>query len=269
MSKMIPKIIHYCWFGHNDKPQIVKDCMNSWREIYPDWEIKEWNETNFDISQCKYMEEAYSCKKWAFVSDVARLIILYNEGGIYLDTDVELLAPIPESLFQYDSFFPFEMDVRINTGMGFASQKGNPCLKYLIEDYANRHFLDKNMKMNLEACTFYNTNALEKYFSTLLLNDSYQVIDNNAFITTGMYNQFASHHYASSWTNNPKKNIEKKREWKDTRLKRILRNPNFQKWIRTHLGYKANKVYMFISYDLLEAGLPYYLKRFFCKFSDK
>lgn len=78
---MIPKIIHYCWFGGNEKPDIIKKCIESWKKFCPDWEIKEWNETNFDVNAVPYMKEAYEMKKWAFVSDIARLLIVYQSGG--------------------------------------------------------------------------------------------------------------------------------------------------------------------------------------------
>ena len=88
---MIPKIIHYCWYGRGEKSAAIQMCIESWRKYCPDWEIKEWNEDNFDITQNRYMQEAYEAKKWAFVSDYVRLKVLYDEGGIYLDTDVELI----------------------------------------------------------------------------------------------------------------------------------------------------------------------------------
>ena len=87
---MIPKTIHYCWFGKNELSDIAKKCINSWRKFCPDFEIKEWNETNYNINSCLFVKEAYEAKKWAFVSDYARLDIIYNEGGIYLDLDVEI-----------------------------------------------------------------------------------------------------------------------------------------------------------------------------------
>lgn len=77
----IPKVIHYCWFGKNEKPDIVKKCIASWKKYCSDWEIKEWNEDNFDVTSIPYMKEAYEAKKWAFVSDVARLLIIYQSGG--------------------------------------------------------------------------------------------------------------------------------------------------------------------------------------------
>ena len=93
---MIPKVIHYCWFGNNPLPFEVKKCIDSWKKICPDYEIKRWDETNFDVYQNDFIKSAYGSKAWAFVSDYARLKIVYDEGGIYLDTDVELKKSLDE-----------------------------------------------------------------------------------------------------------------------------------------------------------------------------
>ena len=94
----IPKIIHYCWFGRNPLPPLAEQCIASWRKFLPDYEIKEWNEDNFDITITPYIEEAYHLKKYAFVSDFARFHILYHHGGVYFDTDVEVIKPIDDIL---------------------------------------------------------------------------------------------------------------------------------------------------------------------------
>ena len=86
---MIPKVLHYIWFGGSELPELERKCIESWSKIMPDWEIRRWDESNFDINQCEFCREAYASKKWAFVSDYARYRILYSEGGILLDTDVE------------------------------------------------------------------------------------------------------------------------------------------------------------------------------------
>ena len=91
---MIPKIIHYCWFGGKPLPKSAIKCIKSWRKFFPDYEIKEWNESNFDVNMMTYTREAYAAQKYAFVSDVARFWILYREGGVYFDTDVEVIAPM-------------------------------------------------------------------------------------------------------------------------------------------------------------------------------
>ena len=107
---MIPKIIHYCWFGGNPLPKSAIECIESWKQFFPDYEIKEWNETNFDIHLNRYTEEAYQQKKWAFVSDVARLWALVHEGGIYMDTDVEVVRPL-DDLLKNKAFIGFEITI--------------------------------------------------------------------------------------------------------------------------------------------------------------
>ena len=97
MSNQIPKVIHYCWFGGNPKSEIILKCISSWKKFCPEYQIVEWNEQNFDVNAIPFMRDAYRAKKWAFVSDVARLKILYEHGGIYMDTDVELLSQDPFS----------------------------------------------------------------------------------------------------------------------------------------------------------------------------
>ena len=97
---MIPKIIHYCWFGGNPLDKLGQKCLDSWKQYFPDYEIKEWNETNFDVNCCQYIKEAYAAKKWAFVSDYARFKILYEQGGVYFDTDVEVIKPFDDILIK-------------------------------------------------------------------------------------------------------------------------------------------------------------------------
>ena len=101
---MIPHKIHYCWFGYNKKPKLIEKCIASWKKYLPDWEIIEWNESNYDVYKNAYISEAYRQKKWAFVADFARFDILNEHGGVFLDTDVELLRPIPEAFLEYEAF---------------------------------------------------------------------------------------------------------------------------------------------------------------------
>ena len=114
---MIPKIIHYCWFGKNPKPQLAETCMNSWRKYCPDYKIIEWNEDNFDISSAPlYVRQAYEAKKWAFVTDYVRLWAMTCFGGVYMDTDVEVIKPIDRFL-ENKAFSGFEDDAHIPTGI--------------------------------------------------------------------------------------------------------------------------------------------------------
>lgn len=120
-KNMIPKIIHYCWFGGKPLPDEVKYYISTWQKYCPDYEIKEWNESNFDVNQNQYCREAYETKKWAFVSDYARLKILYEYGGIYMDTDVEVCKPL-DHLASYGFWSGFESESQIQTrNYGFLS----------------------------------------------------------------------------------------------------------------------------------------------------
>ena len=120
----IPKVIHYCWFGHNPKPEQALSCIASWKEKCPDYQIIEWNEDNYDISSAPlYVRQAYQEKKWAFVTDYVRLQVVFENGGIYLDTDVELKKSL-NALLGYRAYFGFEDATYINTGLGFGAKQG-------------------------------------------------------------------------------------------------------------------------------------------------
>lgn len=135
---MIPKIIHYCWFGGNPLPESAQKYIESWKKYCPDYEIKEWNETNFDLNCNAYVREAYEAKKWAFITDYVRLYAMVTEGGIYMDTDVEVIKSLDEFLHLH-AFSGFEDEVNIPTGI-MACEKGFPLFDELLHDYDNRHF---------------------------------------------------------------------------------------------------------------------------------
>ena len=139
---MIPKIIHYCWFGGNPLPESAKAYIETWRKHCPDYQIKEWNETNFDIDCCAYVKEAYEAKKWAFVTDFVRLYAMVTEGGIYMDTDVEVTRSLDEFL-HLQAFSGFETEGTIPTGI-MACEKGFLLFEELLHDYDNRHFKMEN-----------------------------------------------------------------------------------------------------------------------------
>lgn len=129
----IPKKIHYVWFGRGEKNERIKHCIESWKKILPDYEIIEWNEDNFDINYNSFTKKAYDNKKWAYVSDVVRLWVLYNEGGIYMDTDVEVYKSLDEFLNE-EAFTGFEQPhYPVTATMG--SVKGNPVIKLMLDYY--------------------------------------------------------------------------------------------------------------------------------------
>lgn len=163
---MIPKKIHYCWFGKGEKPQLAKKCIASWKKYCPDYEIIEWNEMNFDVFMNGYTSMCYNEHKWAFLSDYVRLWAVYHYGGIYFDTDVELLRN-PDYLLNQKSFFGFETKIimpdgklksSVASGLGFGAEQGSEALKYMLAEY---YFL-LDGKHGVIGCPELNTIALEK-----------------------------------------------------------------------------------------------------------
>ena len=138
---MIPKIIHYCWFGHGEMPELAQKCIASWYKYMPDWEYKLWNEENFDVNAVPYIKEAYEAKKYAFVSDYVRLWALEREGGIYFDTDVEVFKPFDE-LLCYKAFAGFEGSKHLPVGTCvLATEAHGEWVREQLEAYRNRHFV--------------------------------------------------------------------------------------------------------------------------------
>lgn len=155
---MIPKKIHYCWFGGNEKPKAVEKCIASWRKYCPDYEIIEWNEENFDVQQNPYIKYCYDNKKWAFLSDLARLLVVCEHGGIYFDTDVELVRNL-DFLLEYGAFYGFETAEYVNTGEGFGAKAHHPTIESMIKQY-NELKSDDNGSFPTVTCPILNTKAL-------------------------------------------------------------------------------------------------------------
>lgn len=155
---MIPKKIHYCWFGRGEKSKLTKKCISSWKQYCPDYEIIEWNEDNFNIDQHPYLRWCYDNQKWAFLSDFARLLIIKENGGIYFDTDVELIQK-PDILLQYSAFFGFENNENIATGLGFGAEANHITVVAMIDLYMN---IQRNAddSFPLIVCPALNTQAL-------------------------------------------------------------------------------------------------------------
>ncbi len=151
---MIPKIIHYCWFGGNPLPSAAEKCIESWRRLLPDYEIREWNEQNFDVTSHPYAKMAYEQKRWAYLSDIVRLIVLEREGGFYFDTDVELVRR-PDELLQDEqvsAWFGWENSKILNTGLGFAAEAHHPAVKAMLAMYDGL--------LEIKGCPQQNTEAL-------------------------------------------------------------------------------------------------------------
>lgn len=152
---MIPKTIHYCWFGRGKKTKLTQECIASWKKYCPDYEIVEWNEDNFDIHMNKYTQMCYEQKKYAFLSDYTRLKVIAEYGGIYFDTDVELRRPLGE-LLVHPAFFGFEDLTHINTGIGFGAEIGNPAVETMLQEYDDLLQGDRGVI----GCPLLNTQAL-------------------------------------------------------------------------------------------------------------
>lgn len=155
---MIPKKIHYCWFGRGEKPKLAKKCIASWRKYCPDYEIIEWNEDNFNLDYNGYTRYCYDNRKWAFLSDFVRLVVVAEHGGIYFDTDVELLKT-PDELLQYEAFYGFENNENINTGQGFGAVAGHPTIEAMKAQYVALKS-DETGAYPIVVCPALNTAAL-------------------------------------------------------------------------------------------------------------
>lgn len=206
---MIPKKIHYCWFGGNPLPNDVKKCIKSWKKYAPDYEIIEWNESNFDIRQNSFVSAAYDAKAWAFVSDYARLKVIFDNGGIYFDTDVELLRT-PDFLLDNEFYIGVQQAGKFcTTGLGFGAEKNNSIVKLMLDKYDDLEFLNENKK-NL-ACPYLNNEVLTSlgytYSDAIWRSDGVAVYPCRYFdpLAPGdtddlLCNETVSiHHYSATW----------------------------------------------------------------------
>ncbi len=162
---MIPKTIHYCWFGRNPLPESALKCIASWRRFFPDYEIIEWNEDNFDVNAIPYTTQAYAAKKYAFVSDYARFKVLYDHGGLYFDTDVEVIKPFDDILSR-GAFMGCELEAprsgAVNPGLGLGVAPGLGLYKDLLDIYSDLSFLNEDGSHNLTTIVKYTTDLLKK-----------------------------------------------------------------------------------------------------------
>lgn len=207
----VPKVIHYCWFGKGKMPPLAEKCIASWRKYCPDYKIVCHNEDNFDISENRYAKEAYDAGKWAFVSDYARLKVLYEEGGVYLDTDVELIKPI-DDLLKDGGYMGFDDSGVISTGLGFAAEKGNELVKILLSDYEDISFIRPDGSYDTTPCPDRNSDTLKKlgmdfsvkeqtFMGIRMLPEDYlcpiKYYTGKKVITK---NTYSIHYFCASWT---------------------------------------------------------------------
>lgn len=228
---MTPKTIHYCWFGRNPLPKSAIKCIDSWRFFFPDYEIKEWNEDNFDVNRIPYTKDAYEAKKYAFVSDYARFWILFHYGGVYFDTDVEVVKRM-DDLIENGAFMGWETasntgEHMIAPGLGLAAPKEFPLYKEILEGFEKLHFYDADGNMNRYTMIPMVTDILKRH--GLVKNGRTQTIANTTIFASDYFcpmdtltgrisfteNTRSIHWYSMSWLN-------KRQQWK-LKVGRLLR----------------------------------------------
>ena len=242
----LPKTIHYCWFGGGQKTELIERCIASWKKYAPDCEIIEWNENNYDVTKNPYMKEAFEAKRWSFVSDYARLDIVYEHGGIYFDTDVELIRPI-DDLLSGTGFIGFEQADQngqyfVNSGGGFGALPYDSIIKKMRDYYNELSFLNHEGKENLQPCPKYNTEAMKEY--GLVCDNKQQRVGNISIYPADWFcpvnwkshhcetteNTYSIHHFDASWLGNK----EKKHRRRERIIDGIVHLPN--KIIKSILG---------------------------------
>lgn len=220
---MIPKIIHYCWFGRNPLPALALKCIESWKKFLPEYEIIQWNEDNFNLNTWLYTKQAYEMKKYAFVSDVCRLYAIKEFGGIYMDTDVEIINPLDKFLHN-NAFSGFESNYAIPTGL-MASEKNGKWATEMLDYYNNRPFILENNEIDLTT----NVEIISKIMKQkgIELNNTFQSIENYIVFYPSDYfcpksyvsekinitpNTVCIHHFAGSWYSRERKTLKRARK---------------------------------------------------------
>ena len=209
----IPKLIHYCWFGGNPEPELMKKCMESWKRYLPDYKLILWNEESFDVDSNIFVKQAHTLKKWAFVSDYVRFYALYHYGGIYMDTDVEVIKNL-DSFLEHEAFTGYENEVFIPTGI-VGCTKGHPWAKEIMNYYENKSFVDKSGKTEMTPNTAIITKITTDKFDFnsskghQKLRDGLVIYPKEYFCPKSYYddtievteNTYTIHHFEGSWQN--------------------------------------------------------------------
>ena len=215
---MIPKKIHYCWFGRGAMPELSIKCIDSWKKHLSDYEVKEWNEDNFDLDLYPYAREAYDNRKFAFVTDIVRLYALYTEGGIYMDTDVEVLRPLDEFL-HHSAFSGFENSKYVTTGI-MGAEKSSQWAKDNLDYYVGKHFVREDGTLDITTNVITITEMMILHglmreniyqdfpeYVTYYPSDFFSPINITTKSLHLTENTATIHHFAGSWVSS-KKNIK-------------------------------------------------------------
>lgn len=228
----IPKVIHYCWFGGKPLPKSAEKCIKSWKKYCPDYEIIRWDESNFDTSCNPYCQYAFENKKWAFLTDYIRLKVVYENGGVYLDTDVELLKSL-DKLLENSAYMGFQDDAEVNTGLGFAAEKGHPFIGENMRYYENLTDFSQ-----LRACPIITTELLLPHGLKVNSGEIQTVADMTIYpseylcpknersgLSEKTKNTYSIHHFDASWFEKSWKKGQKKR-WRREKIRYIVHIPN-------------------------------------------
>lgn len=225
---MIPKTIHYCWFGGAPLPELAQKCIASWERFFPDYTIQRWDETNYDVNAVPYIQEAYQAKRWAFVSDYARFDILHKHGGLYFDTDVEMIAPMQDVL-DAGAFMGLQRTVLPSggekvywpaPGLGLAAEPGMEIYREILQQYKDMHFLMEDGSLNLNTVPMYTFQILQQHGFDQCRNELQKAADVVIYPTdyfspidyfTGEKkitpNTRAIHHFSASWLTPEEKKV--------------------------------------------------------------
>lgn len=228
---MIPKIIHYCWFGRGEMPKLMKKCLKSWKKHCPDWQIIEWNEDNFDISSTLWTKQAYEAKKYAFVSDYVRLWALHKMGGVYLDTDLELRKPL-DVFLSHDAFLGFENKISVATCL-IGAAAGNRVVHTWLDWYTDRPYL-KDGKPNTEPNVIFITEDMIR--RGLVINNQQQSVEGIEVYPQSWFcpqnmdgenrarnrNTVSIHHFTSTWRSDRERKNMKRAKWHSTKTYKAL-----------------------------------------------
>ncbi len=227
---MIPKIIHYGWFGGKPMPEMALKCIESWKKYCRDYEIVEWNESNFDLNMTRYSRESASVGKWAFAADVVRFYTVYNYGGLYLDVDVEILKPLDEFL-DTGMFIGFESGHFINSGQGFGAVPKHPLVKKMLDIYTDLPFINADGTLNTTPSPHYTSRIMRD--EGFELNNTRQRIGDvdlypsdyfcpKDWLTLEMnvtQNTHSIHHFLASWWTEE----EKRKHEENLRFERLAK----------------------------------------------
>ena len=243
---MVPKVIHYCWFGGKPLPKSARKCIESWKKYLPDYEIEEWNEDNFDVNIIPYTRKAYECGKYAFVSDYARFYVLYHHGGLYFDTDVEVIRPL-DDIVAHGAFMGIEKSeyyLGVNPGLGMGAVAGLDFYKEMLEYYATLHFADENGIQIAGTVVKHTTDVLMRHgFAAenrgqqvtgvwIYPNDWFNPLDDATGRLTITDNTRSIHHYSKTWVDN----YGPVRIWITRRLHRLFGVDSLH-WIKRYIWH--------------------------------